>query len=79
VCEATLPANSHAGNFLSPLIRHENGGSVPALILCKFLGNNESMRSGFVGSGKADFVSSGYRKPLPMWKQKRLPSAETSV
>jgi hypothetical protein len=50
--EATLLADSHAGNFLSPVIGNENGGSMPALILRKLLGKNESMRRGVTGSGK---------------------------
>jgi hypothetical protein len=39
----TLPADPHTDNFLSPVIRNENGESMPAAILREFLGNNESM------------------------------------
>ena len=46
----TLPADPHTDNFLSPVIRNENGESMPAAILREFLGNNESMRYGVVGT-----------------------------
>ena len=56
--EQTLTADCHSGNFLSPVIGHEDGGSEPAPIFRKFPGKNESMRRGVVASGKnrSDFV-----------------------
>jgi hypothetical protein len=52
VCEAILLAYSHTGDFLSSVIRHENGGAMPALIWRKFLGENESMRHRVVSRAK---------------------------
>ena len=48
----TLPADPHTDNLLSPVIRNDNGESMPAAILRDFPGNNESMRYGVVGTGK---------------------------
>jgi hypothetical protein len=45
-------ADRHTDNLLSPVVCHEDGGSMPALIWRKFLGNNERMRRGAVGSRK---------------------------
>jgi hypothetical protein len=47
-CE--ILADRHADNLLSPVIGNEDGGSMPALIWRKLLGNNERMRRGAVGS-----------------------------
>src|ERR1700730_4096575 len=46
---AILPAYSHADNLVSPVVRNENGRSVPAAILREFLGNNNGMRCAVVG------------------------------
>ena len=48
----TLPADPNTDNLLSPVIRNENGESMPAAILRELPGNNESMRHGVVGTGK---------------------------
>jgi hypothetical protein len=48
----TLPNDFHSGNFLSLVIGNEDGGSMPAIVLRKFLGENESMRHGVAGRGK---------------------------
>jgi hypothetical protein len=42
----------HANDLLSPVIHNENGRTVPAAILRKFLGKNNRMRGGVVGTGK---------------------------
>ena len=47
-----LPNDFHSGNFLSLIIGNEDGGSMPAIVLRKFLGENESMRHGVAGPGK---------------------------
>jgi hypothetical protein len=48
----TLPADPHTDNLLSPVIRNDNGETMPAAILRDFPGNNESTRYGVVGTGK---------------------------
>ena len=50
VCE--VPVYSHTDDFLSPVIRNENGGSMPAAVLCEFSRNHDSMRCGVFGGGK---------------------------
>ena len=50
--EFDLPADPHTGNFLSPIIRHDNEGSIPAVVLRQFPGNNESVRRSIVDAGK---------------------------
>ncbi len=52
LCEATLLAHPDTSNFAFPLIRNENIESMPALILRKLLGKNESMRRGVTGNRK---------------------------
>jgi hypothetical protein len=47
-----VPADSHTAYFLSPVIRDENGGSMPAAILREFVGKNQSVRCGVFGGGK---------------------------
>src|ERR1700726_4965792 len=49
---AILPAYSHTDNLVSPVVRNENGRSVPAAILLEFLGNNNGMRRGVIGRRK---------------------------
>src|ERR1700681_3567977 len=49
--EFDLPADPHTGNFLSPIIRHDNEGSIPAVVLRQFPGNNESVRRSIVDAG----------------------------
>jgi hypothetical protein len=60
LCEATLRPNPHTGNFLSTLIRDDNEGSMPALVLAKFPGNHESMRPGPVGEWKKQILFRPY-------------------
>ena len=52
VCEAILLAYSHTDDLVSPVVRNENGRSVPAAILREFLGNNNGMRRGVIGRRK---------------------------
>src|SRR6202011_5760121 len=49
---AILPAYSHTDDLVSPVVRNENGRSVPAAILREFLGNNNGMRRGVIGRRK---------------------------
>jgi PAS domain S-box-containing protein len=49
---AILPAYSHTDNFVSPVVRNENGRTVPDAILREFLGNNNGMRRGVIGRRK---------------------------